>query len=222
MRSHSNSTPVASRTRRVASASSGPVPSPGMKVTVCAMSRGAAYRRRAGSTITSWPRSASVNRPGPAPYTHEVANQAPPLEGCNLFDGPRAAGRGARARGRRLGARAAAASRAPPGAASRSSWGRRPTRTRRSCAPTTASATASTRSSSTRAWHELMALGVGHGPARLPWTRPRPGAHVARAALCLMRRPGRGRPRLPDHDDLRGGPGAARRSPSSPRSGSRC
>src|ERR671914_1193434 len=34
-KSHSNSTPVASSTRRVASASSGPVPSPGMKVTRC-------------------------------------------------------------------------------------------------------------------------------------------------------------------------------------------
>src|SRR3954451_18860475 len=34
-KSHSNSTPVASNTRLVASASSGPVPSPGMKVTRC-------------------------------------------------------------------------------------------------------------------------------------------------------------------------------------------
>src|ERR671919_1174352 len=35
--SHSSSTPVASRARRVASAISGPVPSPGMKVTRCGM-----------------------------------------------------------------------------------------------------------------------------------------------------------------------------------------
>src|SRR5439155_14091324 len=34
--SQSNSTPVASRTRRVASVSSGPVPSPGMRTTRCA------------------------------------------------------------------------------------------------------------------------------------------------------------------------------------------
>src|SRR5437879_10919906 len=34
--SQSNSTPVASRTRRVASVNSGPVPSPGMSVTLCA------------------------------------------------------------------------------------------------------------------------------------------------------------------------------------------
>src|SRR3954451_9050753 len=37
--SHSNSTPVASRTRRVASVSSGPVPSPGMRTTLCVIAR---------------------------------------------------------------------------------------------------------------------------------------------------------------------------------------
>ena len=37
--SQSNSTPVASSTRRVASASSGPVPSPGIRVTRCAIRR---------------------------------------------------------------------------------------------------------------------------------------------------------------------------------------
>src|SRR5918994_5262893 len=38
-RSQSKSTPVASRTRLVASVSSGPVPSPGMRVTLCATAR---------------------------------------------------------------------------------------------------------------------------------------------------------------------------------------
>ena len=38
--SQSNATPVASSTRRVASVSSGPVPSPGMSVTRCAIGRG--------------------------------------------------------------------------------------------------------------------------------------------------------------------------------------
>src|SRR4051794_22766284 len=42
--SHSNSTPVASRTRRVASVSSGPVPSPGISVTRCGIGAGL-YRR---------------------------------------------------------------------------------------------------------------------------------------------------------------------------------
>jgi putative acyl-CoA dehydrogenase len=36
------------------------------------------------------------------------------------------------------------------------------------------------------AWHSLMALGVEHGLHALPWREPRPGAHVARAALFMM------------------------------------
>jgi putative acyl-CoA dehydrogenase len=36
------------------------------------------------------------------------------------------------------------------------------------------------------AWHSLMALGVGHGLHALPWREPRPGAHVARAALFML------------------------------------
>ncbi len=36
------------------------------------------------------------------------------------------------------------------------------------------------------AWHSLMALGVEHGLHALPWREPRPGAHVARAALFTM------------------------------------
>ena len=33
------------------------------------------------------------------------------------------------------------------------------------------------------AWHELLAAGVGFGLHALPWREPRPGAHVARAAM---------------------------------------
>jgi len=36
------------------------------------------------------------------------------------------------------------------------------------------------------AWHELLALGVHHGLHALPWQDPRPGAHVARAALFIQ------------------------------------
>jgi putative acyl-CoA dehydrogenase len=35
------------------------------------------------------------------------------------------------------------------------------------------------------AWHELMRLGVEHGLHALPWREPRPGAHVARAAMFM-------------------------------------
>ena len=36
------------------------------------------------------------------------------------------------------------------------------------------------------AWHELLRLAVSHGLHALPWQEPRPGAHVARAALFYL------------------------------------
>jgi putative acyl-CoA dehydrogenase len=36
------------------------------------------------------------------------------------------------------------------------------------------------------AWHNLMRLSVGHRLHCLPWSEPRPGAHVARAALIYL------------------------------------
>ena len=36
------------------------------------------------------------------------------------------------------------------------------------------------------AWHELMRLSIGNGLHSLSWTEPRPGAHVARAALFSL------------------------------------
>src|SRR5207249_5677339 len=36
------------------------------------------------------------------------------------------------------------------------------------------------------AWHALLHLAVAHELHALPWRDPRPGAHVARAALCFV------------------------------------
>jgi putative acyl-CoA dehydrogenase len=36
------------------------------------------------------------------------------------------------------------------------------------------------------AWHQLMRLSVAHSLHNLPWAQPRPGAHVARAALAFL------------------------------------
>ena len=126
--------------------------------------RPAVHRRRprpprAGSSRASsssaWrPLSNSVRRHCPvltSASTHDVLNQAAAARALQrLRRRPRAA-RGARARGRRLGRR--------PPARHRRAWPARPeaiehagapSATSRSCAPTTATATASTRSSSTR------------------------------------------------------------------------
>ena len=60
------------------------------------------------------------------------------------------------------------------------------------------------------AWHQLMKLGVEHELHSLPWTSERAlRAHGAGRAVH-DRDAGRGRLRLPDHDDLRGRPRAAR------------
>jgi putative acyl-CoA dehydrogenase len=37
------------------------------------------------------------------------------------------------------------------------------------------------------AWHELLRIGVAHEHHSLPWTNPRAGAHVVRAALNMLR-----------------------------------
>jgi len=36
------------------------------------------------------------------------------------------------------------------------------------------------------AWHAMMRFSIGHGVHALPWREPRPGAHVARAALLFL------------------------------------
>jgi len=64
---------------------------------------------------------------------------------------------------------------------------RRPTRTRRSCAPTTAMAIGSTRVEFHPSWHELLGRAVEHELHCSPWKDPRPGAHVARGGrfMCM-------------------------------------
>ena len=60
------------------------------------------------------------------------------------------------------------------------------------------------------AWHQLMKMGVEHELHSLPWTSDRAlRAHRARGPVH-DRDAGRGRLRLPDHDDLRGRARAAR------------
>ena len=52
------------------------------------------------------------------------------------------------------------------------------------------------------AWHELMRLSMQYKLHSLPWVEPRPGAHVARAAMLKRGQPERDRAHLPSFDDL--------------------
>jgi putative acyl-CoA dehydrogenase len=118
--------------------------------------------------------------------THEVLNQSPPLEDVDLFSTDRALvealereGAGwaaglARDFGRQVGSREVVqwgfdANRNPPVLRTHDRNGRRVDEV-----------------DFHPAWHELMALSVGHRLHCLPWSEPRPGAHVARAALMFL------------------------------------
>ena len=59
------------------------------------------------------------------------------------------------------------------------------------------------------AWHEVMRLAMAASVHNLPWREPRPGAQVARSALLLPARAGRGGLLLPAHHDVRLRAGAA-------------
>ena len=72
-----------------------------------------------------------------------------------------------------------------PARRGRSAGASRRTRTRRGCAPTTASATGSTRSSSTPPGTSCSGPASASARTRCPWREPQPGAHVARAAMFV-------------------------------------
>ena len=117
--------------------------------------------------------------------THEVLNQPPPLEGYNLFAEDRVLGEGlcregagwAEERVRKLGELAGGealrwgveANAHPPVLRTHDRYGHRIDEVEFH-----------------PAWHELMRLAVGHELHALPWRDPRPGAHVARAALFFV------------------------------------
>jgi putative acyl-CoA dehydrogenase len=117
--------------------------------------------------------------------THEVLNQPPPLEGYNVFLEDRAlreglareGGEWAEERCRRLGAIAGGeaiawgyqANAHPPVLRTHDRFGNRIDEVEFH-----------------PAWHALMRTSVEHGCHALPWQEPRPGAHVARAALFFV------------------------------------
>jgi putative acyl-CoA dehydrogenase len=117
--------------------------------------------------------------------THEVLNQASPLENFNTYDSDRVlvealrreGGEWAEDRVREAGAfggsaRAirwgAAANENPPKLRTHDRFGHRIDEVEFH-----------------PAWHELLGAGVGFGVHALPWREPQPGAHVARAAMFM-------------------------------------
>ena len=128
----------------------------------------------------------SVAERRPEQATHEVTNQPPPLEGYNVLESDpvlvealaREGGEWARDRARELGAicgrpdvirLGAEANENPPRLRTHDRFGHRIDEV-----------------AFHPAWHELLRLGVAHGLHALPWREPKPGAHVARAAMFML------------------------------------
>ncbi len=130
--------------------------------------------------------SEHVNIEPHATHTHDVTNQAPPLENFNLFNTDRALQEATKREGAAWAQSELAqlgdtlgradtlklgvlANQFPPQLKTHDRFGNR--RDEVEFHP---------------AWHELMALMVSHGVHAAPWANPQPGAHVARAAAYVM------------------------------------
>ncbi len=141
-----------------------------------------------GEDVASWgtPSSAAAHAGGPAPWrTHEVANQAPPLEGVDVFSSnlplvealQREGGGWARERAASLGQFV--------GGLPQQSWGRLANENKPILRTHDRYGNRIDEVEFHPAWHNLMRMGVEHELHSLPWTSPEPSAHVARAALYM-------------------------------------
>jgi putative acyl-CoA dehydrogenase len=122
----------------------------------------------------------------PQAATHEVFNQAPPLEGYNVFESDRVLGEAVRREGadwageelRGLGAVCGRHDVIELGRLANENPPRLHTHDR-----------AGHRIDEVEfhpAWHELLRVGVSHGLHASPWREPRPGAHVARGGMFML------------------------------------
>jgi len=126
------------------------------------------------------------SRRGGQRFTDEVANQPPPLVDYDLFATDRALGEAVRREGADWATPSLAAFGRRVGTAEVAAWG------------TQANVNAPVLRTHDRfghrrdevefhpAWHALMKLSIEAGIHSGPWTEPRPGAHVARAALVYL------------------------------------
>ena len=132
------------------------------------------------------PMATLEERPQAAGATHEVFNQAPPLEDYNPFDADRPLVEALRREGagwaeercRELGAVCGSARMIRLGFEANE---KEPTLRTHDRFGNRIDEVAFDSS-----WHELMRVGVGAGLHASPWREPRPGAHVSRAAMFML------------------------------------
>ena len=132
------------------------------------------------------PHSAATHAGGSAPWkTHEVANQAPPLEGVDVFSSnlplvealEREGGGWARERAATLGRFV--------GGEPQQFWGRLANENKPILRTHDRYGNRIDEVEFHPAWHKLMQMGVENELHSLPWTSTEPSAHVARAALYM-------------------------------------
>jgi putative acyl-CoA dehydrogenase len=121
----------------------------------------------------------------PAGPTHEVFNQATPLENYNLFAEDRPLVEALRREGGEWAEERATAIGEVAGRAQTLRWGAEANENEPVLRTHDRFGNRIDEVSFHPAWHELMRIGIGHGVHALPWREPQPGAHVARAAMFI-------------------------------------
>ena len=117
--------------------------------------------------------------------THEVLNQATPLENHNVFETDRVLTDALRREGGDWAEEAAHEVGAFAGSALAQRWGREANENPPKLRTHDRFGHRIDEVEFHPAWHELMKAGVGFGVHSLPWRDPQPGAHVARAAMFI-------------------------------------
>ena len=118
--------------------------------------------------------------------THTVFNQPPPFEDVNLFTSDRALAEALRREGAEWAEERAWAFGEIVGRRETIAWGFQANEHPPVLRTHDRSGNRIDEVEFHPAWHALMALGVKHGLQALPWSEPRAGAHVARAALFML------------------------------------
>ena len=117
--------------------------------------------------------------------THEVFNQASPLENFNVFESDSVLVEALRREGGEWAAERVSDVGAFSGSERSQRWGRQANENGPRLLTHDRSGHRIDEVEFHPAWHELMKAGVEFGIHALPWRQPQPGAHVARAAMFM-------------------------------------
>ena len=118
--------------------------------------------------------------------THEVTNQASPLENVNLFEADRVLSEALKREGADWAEHALHEVGAFAGSALAQRWGREANENPPKLRTHDRFGHRIDEVEFHPAWHELMKAGVGFGLHSLPWREPQAGAHTARAAMFMV------------------------------------